>query len=506
MKGLTPAGFASEARSIDRARSTLLTRSALGAKWTVVLSGLSAAITVAISVLLGRIGSTTLGFYTIVLITVNAIVAFFFLGGENVVIYFLPRSAPHQKAAFLTTYAVLVLLFAGSFFLLAIVWPPLLRLLLDQMPDASALGYTAFLLPAVILHLLVVASLRAEMDLKGGLIAQSMVTLVTFVALAVFATGSLLQIHEHLVITLTVLGAYLISATYGVLRGRRIATQGWRLAWGPYLPSGFWRFCLPFHLSTIVYFFLEHADQLIVLRLLGIADLGLYKAALVVAQVVPWLPMVLMRFSIYPTLANLSARGDRELMERVYGKALALACLWTSLAGVWLLLLAPYLMRLFGRQLATEALLPAQILVVGALVASPFMAVNGAYLLAQGRTTLLLSFSAAGAVASLVLGYLGTARYGVVGSALGHAASVTILVVVSCLILWWRFGLRIPGAVLVIPLLAGTTALGTNVEMNIATRLMTALVFTGLLAAFAIRFHLITKEDVLWVWRAREPR
>jgi len=481
----------------------LLTRLALGAKWTVVLSGLSAVITVAISVLLGRVGATTLGFYTVVLITVNAMAAFFFLGGENVVIYFLPRSAPHKKAAFLTTYVVLVLLFAGSFFLLVIVWPTLLRLFLDQMPDAWALGYTAFLLPVVVLHLMVVASLRAEMDLKGGLIAQSMVPLVTFVVLAAFAVGGILQVHERLVITFAVLGAYLISATYGVLRGRRIAAQEWRLAGGPYLPSGFWRFCLPFHFSTIVYFFLEYADQLVVIRMLGMAELGLYKAALVVAQVIPWLPVALMRFSIYPTLANLSARGDRELMERVYGKVLTLVCLWTSLAGVWLLLLAPYLLRLFGKQLATGALLPAQILVVGALVTSPFMAVNGAYLLAQGRTTLLLGFSAAGAVAGLVLGYLGTARYGVVGSALGHTISLAILVVVSCLILWRWFGLRIPGAVLIIPLLAGIATLGINVELNIAMRLMTGLAFSGILAVFVIRFHLITKEDVLWVWRAR---
>ena len=170
-------------------------------------------------------------------------------------------------------------------------------------------------------------------------------------------------------------------------------------------------------------FFISQADRVLIGRYLDVRDVGIYAVAW---SMVAYLPIVLSSVNqiFAPTISDLHARGQRELLGRMFQTLTK----WTlgltvPLAAVMIIFAAP-LMRIFGPDFE----LGAPILVIGAVgqLVNCGVGSSGIMLLMSGNQRSLIWVQGASAVIMVALNLLLIPYWGIVGAALASAITVVV--------------------------------------------------------------------------------
>lgn len=208
-------------------------------------------------------------------------------------------------------------------------------------------------------------------------------------------------------------------ARQGLLRG-----MDWSVAGLAAPHPGLWRFVWTANLYTSLSAASGHLITLLVGWLLGPTAAGLFKIASQFASVLV-VPGTLLKRTIYPELAKLTARGGAPVMRRVMLRAGAVSGSAAALAVAVLAVLGEPLIRL----VVGEAFVGAHgVLVVIALANA--VAIYGVALdpvfFAIGRPGVMLRVSAVMAAFNLVLVVIFVAQFGLIGAGLASLASTVI--------------------------------------------------------------------------------
>ena len=187
---------------------------------------------------------------------------------------------------------------------------------------------------------------------------------------------------------------------------------------------GIWRFVWTANLYTSLSAASSHLATLLIGWLLGPAAAGLFKVASQFAGVLV-VPGTLLKRTIYPELAKLTARGGAATVRRIMLRAGMLAGSVAVVAVALLALVGEPLLRLTVGEAFTGAY---GVLVV--IAAANAVAIYGVALdpvfFAIGRPGILLRISAVMAAFNLVLLVILTAEYGLIGAGLAALASTVI--------------------------------------------------------------------------------
>jgi O-antigen/teichoic acid export membrane protein len=166
-----------------------------------------------------------------------------------------------------------------------------------------------------------------------------------------------------------------------------------------------------------------YADNLLVGRYLGPADLGAYSLAFSVCVV----PLVDIARPIEqlmgPTFAKIN---DPERLERVWLHSKRLACAMLAPGFLALIIAAPDLVPVVFGEKWQSAVVPLQLLCLGG-VAVALTALNGSFLYSQGKGGTLLHLNVAFTVVTVV-GFVVGLHWGIVGVAASYAVTRWLIV------------------------------------------------------------------------------
>ncbi len=323
-----------------------------GIRWTVWLALAGVPFNYALRVLLARVGPQTLATYGLLVVYINFVAAFLFLGGNSVAIRFLPRLTPAQRPVFLRSFAAVIglgLLPWGLACWLDPHWPALLFGPLGGPKFQLAM---LLLAPIPILFSLMLAALKGVLEIAW---AQALYRLVSFGSFA----GYLLMIwlarpwfRAHA--PLLVWGWYLILAGAGAtFARRRLAKAGVgraRTAW--LLPTGFWAYTLGLQGASALGFFTSQLDYLLILHLGGMARLGRYVALMTfVAAMIAALKLLL--DSLMSSMTHALVHRDAQALPALLQKYLRLLLPPLFCFSALLACLARPLLAIYGPRYAT---------------------------------------------------------------------------------------------------------------------------------------------------------
>ncbi len=209
---------ASPAISIEALPRELQAPILRGLRWTLWLSALAMPLGYCTRLMLARTGPQVIGAFGLLLIYVRLVSTFLLLGGNAVLIQFLPQLPPERRRAFLLEYGAIVLLALAPWFAVAWLWPAALKLLFGPVGGARFQVILIWLSPIYIALSLSTAALKGILEIALAQVLGRAVTVGSFAIYAVlfFAARPILA-HDYLVL---IWGIYLtlaaVSAGFGL--------------------------------------------------------------------------------------------------------------------------------------------------------------------------------------------------------------------------------------------------------------------------------------------------
>lgn len=221
--------------------------------------------------------------------------------------------------------------------------------------------------------------------------------------------------------------------------GRRAAPEGLALM-SPLEDQRreWWHAVWPLWLLSLSQLAMRRVDVLVLGMMIGTEASGIFFACFVAAQAIAF-PLVAVNFLFSPTIAALHARNDRDALQR----AVTTTSWWTTAGavavGVPLMVLAPYVLSLFGPDFVAHADV-LRVLVLGQLIHAtagsivPLLAMTG-----RERDALSISLTSFGCKCALVIVLIPI--FGILGAAIVEAVFRAGWNVAMGIAVWRRLGI-----------------------------------------------------------------
>lgn len=394
------------------------------AGWLLVERGVRLGGGLLVSLLVARaLGPANFGLFSYALTIALFATAAATLGGDGILVREIVR-APAAETATLGSAAALRLA-AG----LAGLGGACLAAVLLRPADPVLLGLTAVVGLAAPLGASLVIDLwfQARQDPRNAVVARiSAFLLIAAVRIGLALTGAPVQAYAWATAGEALLGAAFVLAAYLHAGGRLSA---WRIGREPLrilLRDG-----LPLLAAGLLVTLYLRIDQLMIGALLGDAPLGIYSAAVRLAE--PWvvLPTTVIS-AVLPRLVALRT-NDPPALERRVGRLYAAITAYGYAIGLLTTVLAgPLVPLLLGREFA-DAVASVIILTWAGLFAALGSA-RGAYLTAMGWTHLHTPTVALGAGANVLLNLWLIPLFGATGAALASLIAYWLAAHGACLL------------------------------------------------------------------------
>lgn len=321
-----------------------------GMRWTLWLSVLGAPFGYGTSVLLARVGPEVIGTYGLLLVYITLVSSWFYLGGDAVVIKFIPTLKTERRFAFLISYFIVACVGLVPWVAVAVFLPGKLHFLFGKATGASFQALIICLAPIYIVYSLVIASLKATMEFRLAEMLRRLVTIGSFLIYAALlvAWSGLLKAHYTGLIWGIYLGLTALAAVVGFphlwrMKSWQHGLRNLRFT----LPEGFWRFAISLQQVSALGFLVGKMDYILVLNFGGLAMLGKYVAIVTLADIIRTLSRYFLD-TLLPSLTNLIASENLHGASQVFSMNLRILFLVSLGVTCGLLFLLNPILSLLG--------------------------------------------------------------------------------------------------------------------------------------------------------------
>jgi O-antigen/teichoic acid export membrane protein len=359
-------------RTIASAPQELRTRIVSGMRWTVWLSILAVPFSFGTNVILARTGPEAIGTYGLLAVYIGLVAAFFYLGGDPVIIKFIPEMEPEKRLSFLVSYALVIGATLCLWLAVLLISPGKLHYLFGDKGGPSFYVVALCLSPIYILFSMVVAALKGLLEIRW---AQSLMRALNIASFCFYGmlflfARAVLGTHYKAWIWGIYLGLTTILTGLGVYRLVSITTLSCgRPRFDFHLPRGFWKYAFATQQLSAVWFFINRLDYILVLNFGSLETLGKYVAITTIATLIPLVNTFFLD-TLLPSLTNLVALHDFRAASEVFSVYMRISFLVNTAATCGLILLAGTITKIFGsRYSSLELPLTAAVLLTG--LASP---------------------------------------------------------------------------------------------------------------------------------------
>jgi O-antigen/teichoic acid export membrane protein len=363
----------------------LRTRIVSGMRWTMWLSILAVPFSFGTNVILARTDPEAIGTYGLLAVYIGLVAAFFYLGGDPVIIKFIPELGPEKRLSFLLSYALVVSVTLCLWLAVVLKWPDKLHYLFGDRGGPSFYVLALCLSPIYILFSMVVAALKGLLEIRwaqslmralniGSFCLYGMLFLLDRAALTAHYKVWIWGIYLVLTTILMGLGAFRLVSITGLHHSRTRSDF--------YLPRGFWKYALATQQLSAVWFFINRLDYILVLNFGSLETLGKYVAITTIATLIPLVNTFFLD-TLLPSLTNLLALHNFRAASEVFSIYMRISFLVNTAITCGLMLLAGMIVRIFGpRYSSLEVPITVAVLLTG--LASPG-AVGGTLLSSVGK-------------------------------------------------------------------------------------------------------------------------
>ncbi len=328
-----------------------------GMRWTFWLAALSVPFSLGTRVLLARTGPEILGTFGLLGVYSSLASVFLYLGGDAVVMAFLPRLPDPEKRKFLTRYIGIVGLALAPWLLLATLEPEWLHFVFGPGSDTRLELALVWLAPVTIAYMLAIAALKGTLEIAFAQALSRAVPILSFLAYAGLWmwTPVWFRLHAQAAIWGTYLFLATVGAGIGLARLRRLLPPA---GVDVRLPAGFWSYTLSLQSNSILNFFANRFDLLLVLRAGGLSVLGEYVALKSLSQTLRK-SLQLLLDSLFPSLAHTWGVNDLASTDAVLFRYIRMFYPMALLSAAFVLCFAQPLLWMLGRPyLALIRILP----------------------------------------------------------------------------------------------------------------------------------------------------
>ncbi len=335
------------ARRAPESGAKLQRRLFSGMRWSFWLAAAAVPFSLGTRILLARAGPEILGTFGLLGVYTSLATVFLYLGGDAVVMAFLPRLAAPQQRQFLRSYSGIVALALVPWLVLATLHPEWLRGLFGQRTDPRLDLMLIWLAPLVIVYMLILAALNGLLEIAFAQGLNRALPIFSFFIYAWLCWQAPAWLRQHTLLGIggVYLGLLLPSAALGLARLRRHLPAA---PPGRHLPAGFWPYTLSLQSNSILNFFANRFDLLLVLRAGGLSALGEYVALKSLAQTLRKSFQMLLD-SLFPSLAHTLGTNDGESTRQVLETYTRLLYPMAMLSATLVLCFAHPLLWLLGR-------------------------------------------------------------------------------------------------------------------------------------------------------------
>jgi O-antigen/teichoic acid export membrane protein len=332
--------------------SELRTRIFVGVRWTVWLSILALPFSFGTNVVLARIGPEAIGTFGLLAVYISIVAAFLYLGGDSVIIKFIPELSPDKRLPFLLSYLLIVGAALCLWLALFLKWPEQLRYLFGNKGNSYFYLLVLCLSPLYIVFSMIIAVLKGLLEIRA---AQSLTRGINIGSFCIYAVLFLFA-HQSLASHFTTwvwtiyLGLTTLLAAVGLRRLFSVSSFDWRTSgWQFFLPRGFWRYLFATQQLSILGFFVGRLDYVLVLRFGNLKTLGQYAAISTIALLIPQVNMYFLD-SLLPSLTNLFAISDLHAASEIFGVYMRISFIVNTATTCALLLLTSVILKILGPQ------------------------------------------------------------------------------------------------------------------------------------------------------------
>lgn len=220
-------------------------------------------------------------------------------------------------------------------------------------------------------------------------------------------------------------------------------------------------FGLPMMLTSLVGTFGPYFERVVLLKTIGLQELGQYQAAYALTGMAVGFILSAMTADYYPKL--MAHLDEPQRMNKEVNAQIEISMLFAIPGAVWMLVASPWLISLLYTHEFTPAvaILTVTVLgIIGRVISWPLRLV----LMAQGRSALLFAVEVGFAVIGLGLIWFLSLRYGAMGG--GYAFTAIHLLYAFCMIL-------------AAPRLLGIRVSAANVKMALGALMLVALLMVN---------------------------
>jgi O-antigen/teichoic acid export membrane protein len=348
-----------EATLLPAVPSDLRVRIFAGIRWAVWLTALSTPFSYGITVILARTGPEALGTYGTLAVYLGAVTSFLYLGGDNVVIRFLPELSAARRASFLLSYGTIIAVWFAACLAILYAWPWGLRVLFGQVGDARFQFLLVCLAPICLFLNLVVGGLKGLLEIQLSHALVRFLTVAQCLVYAVLFLGfpGLLRAHYTHLVWGVYLALALAAAVLGLSRllaPGRVAFSAAHLAF--WLPAGFWAYTFSSQAVRVVWFFLGQLDSVLIINFGNLADLGRYLAIMSLPTLVRVASNLVIE-TLLPSLMNALASGGTAAGSEVFTMYWRLLLIVNTVFGSALVLFVGPVSKLLGPEYVSLQLL-----------------------------------------------------------------------------------------------------------------------------------------------------
>lgn len=266
---------------------------------------------------------------------------------------------------------------------------------------------------------------------------------------------------------------------------------------GPELRREVTRFALTAWVTAVLGGFVFGRTEILFLeRYTGIGAVGLFAAAVTVAEMAVQLPPLLLS-ALLPRFSEQYGLGERDHMHRLYRSATALIAMVIVPLCVGLAATAPVLVPLlFGDEF--EGAVPvATVLLIAAALSS--LGVTTLYLLQSiGKTGFLLMSNGVGLIGTIVLGFILVPHFGLMGAAWSRGVVQVSVVLIETWYVTRKLGISPPyralGAIALASVTQGVVAYFLCLKLGGALSLLVAIPAAMITYLAAVRILAVTRN------------
>lgn len=326
-----------------------------GAKWTMIIFSLTTIMSFVINLFLARLSPEIVGYYTLINIFISTITTFIFLGGGMIFPTLLPKEKSNlKKVSFIVSYFIIVLILMLIFILLLYLYPSIVEVFLEKEVSNKLFYLLLFIIPFILIMQFSQSLLNGLFEIKLSSIIEKLRIVILFFLLPLIYFINKDFFYMYFLDILIILTMISFSIGFIISFKKILSLVSFSKIRFFYFPKGFWSFMLTAQTMSILSYFFNNFDKIMVAGYLSINELGIYSIIILIWTMTRMIPQLISKTQI-PLMSKLIKENNVIELNKIFSFLNRYTIIFSILLSLFILVFSFEILSLFGSEYSKHA-------------------------------------------------------------------------------------------------------------------------------------------------------